>query len=179
MKGKINGFLSSRYERYHTKKTNQILFELKNNYCLPEYNPKKWDGLHTNCYAYALDIPVSDPIEQIWTPGQISSKKQNHHFFTRVTDEVKRDLDYLGISYRENDDSLRLGEWRIAIYYRPTFHDMPLGFHVSRQDSDGCWSEKTGWSKKGKLQRFNSKTDTPPDLSEYNIHLESILILSK
>ena len=92
---------------------------------------------------------------------------------------MKKDLEFLGISFREDkhETHLKPGEWRIAIYYRPTPHDWPIGFHLSRQDIDGIWSEKLSW--KGKIQRIGEKSDKPHDLSKYDLYLESTLILSK
>lgn len=143
----------------------------------PSYTPKKWKRKKVNCYAYALDIPVNDIGKNIWIPGCISGKNTEKVIWNYITEYVKKDLDFLGIKYRENDENLRKGEYRIAIYFRPSIHVCPLGFHLSRQDDDGIWSEKPSWD--GKVHKIGEKSDTPPDLSEYDLYLENILILSK
>lgn len=164
---------------YYSKKVKKIREVLKENSYPTEYAPKKWKGCKSNCYAYALDIPVSDKKQLIWIPGCISNEKEQPHIFGEIAERLKRDLEFLGISFREDDGQtiLNKGEWRIAIYYRPTPHDWPIGFHISRQDKDGKWSEKTSWE--GKVQRVDEESKKPHDLSKHNLYLEKILILSK
>ena len=178
MKAKINKRLLSWYEEYHSRKIKQILDAIKGFSDPPIYNRKKWRGKRLNCYAYALDLDINDPKKSIWTPGQIASKNPKHQVYTNVTAQVKKDLDALGISYRENSKVLNPGEWRIAIYYKPSFHDWPIGFHFARQDADGLWSEKIDWSRRAKLNRYVA-VDEAPNFRDYGLRLESILILSK
>jgi hypothetical protein len=103
-----------------------------------------------NCYAYALNLEVSDPNKRVFLPGCISSESENVNIFdgSKLMDRLKRDLEFLGFTFRPNDEHLNDGEYRIAIYGLPTFHDMPIGFHISRQDKDGYWSEKRNWKAK-------------------------------
>lgn len=178
MKAKMTKRLLSWYEEYHSRKLKQILDAIKGCAAPPTYNPKKWRGKKLNCYAYALDLDIDDPKMSIWTPGQIASKNPKHQVYTNVTEQVKKDLDVLGISYRENSDVLNPGEWKIAIYYKPSFHDWPIGFHFSRRDADGIWSEKNGWSRRGKINRYVA-VDVAPNFRDYGLRLESVLILSK
>lgn len=164
---------------YYSKKVQKIREILKSNTYPTKYMPKKWKWLKVNCYSYALDIPVNDPKKRIWIPGCISDENEEPYIFNEITERLKKDLDFLGISYREDNGeaSLYNGEWRIAIYYRPTPHDWPIGFHISRQDEDRIWSEKPSWKRD--VQRIGEKSDKPYDLSEHNLHLETVLILSK
>lgn len=162
---------------YYSRKLENIRKALKTNIYPSKFNKKRWKYVKTNCYAYALDLLINDRKKEIFIPGCISDENAEKVVWTDVTGEVKKDLDFLGISYRENDEALYKGEWRIAIYYIPTPHDWPIGFHIVRQDEDGYWSEKPSW--KAKVTRFKKKTDTPPDLSKYGPKLESVLILSK
>lgn len=162
---------------YYSQTLENIRKVLRTNMYPPRFNKKRWKYVKVNCYAYALDLPINDRKKLIFIPGCICDENAEKAVYTDVTGEVKKNLDFLGISYREDDGNLYKGEWRIAIYYIPTFHDLPIGFHIVRQDEDGCWSEKPSW--KAKISRFDEKTDTPPELSKYGPKLESVLILSK
>lgn len=173
---------------YYTDKIECIRKELENKSSVPTYEPQKWKALfgkpiYTNCYAYALDLIIPDPKEEIFIPGCISDSSTEKVLWTYVTGHVKKDLDFLGIQYREDDSSaLKPGEYRIALYYIPTFHDMPLPFHMARQDENGEWSEKIGW--KGKVQKIGLNGDNPPVYPDTNHgpfgpKLDSVLILKR
>lgn len=164
---------------YYSEKVQKIREILESNTYPTKYMPRKWKWLKVNCYSYALNIPVSDEKQLIWIPGCISDEKEKPHIFSGITERLKKDLDFLGISYREDsgEATLNEGEWRIAIYKGPTLHDWPIEFHISRQDEDGIWSEKPSWN--GKVQRIGKKSNKPHDLSKHNLYLETVLILSK
>ena len=83
----------------------------------------------------------------MWLPGCISDENLDKNIWSTpdLIERLKKDLDFLGISYRDNSNNLLEGEWRIAIYYEPAMHDFPIGFHISRQDIDGIWSEKPSY----------------------------------
>ena len=177
MKMRLKKLLESGYLKYYAKKLKEIRENLETNTFPPFYDLYKWKGKKLNCYAYALDINVSDFWKKIWFPGQICNPSYDYALMSDVSGHVKKDLDFLGISYRENSERLNPGEWRIAIYDAPTPHDYPIEFHISRQDNNGIWSEKPSW--KSKIENFAIPSNTPPDLSAYNLHLEEVLILSK
>jgi len=162
---------------YYSRKVKKIRDILKTNQYPPEFNPERWKFIKCNCYAYALDLPVNDIAKKIFIPGCIADKNLEKEIWTGVSKRVEKDLDFLGISYREDDGKLYNGEYRIAIYYIPTPHDWPIGFHISRQDVNGEWSEKKSW--KAKVQKIGEKGDKAPDISEYGPVLEKVLILSK
>lgn len=151
---------------YYTDKIECIRKELENKSSVPTYEPKKWKAvfgknINTNCYAYVLDLAIPDPKQEIFIPGCISDYSSEKVVWDNITGNVKKDFDFLGIQYREDDSSaLKPGEYRIALYYIPTFHDMPLDFHMARQDENGEWSEKTGWN--GTVQKIGVKGDKPP-----------------
>ena len=84
----------------------------------PNFSPEKWKNVKANCYAYALDIAVNDKRQEVWIPGCICDKKTKKGVWNSVTYNIKKDLDFLGILYRENDSYLKEGEYRIAIYYK-------------------------------------------------------------
>lgn len=145
---------------YYLKKIKAIKDYLETNIYPPVYNKKKWRFVTSaNCYAYSLDIPVSDPKKQIWLPGCL--KDENMHGSIYSTSElIKRlysDLDFLGFSYREDSPTIKNDEYRIEIYTFRSFYDYPIEFHFTRQDSDGVWSEKPSWKGKVCIMDRNPK----------------------
>lgn len=164
---------------YYSRKINKIQQCLARNMNPPKFEPNKWKRVKINCYGYALDIPISDWKEEIWFPGCICSEKTDADIWSseELIERVKRDLNFLGISYRENEGELKEGEYRLAIYQLPSYHDCPIDFHFSRQDLDGVWSEKASWN--AKIKREEEKSDIPPDLEKYGPILVGILIISK
>lgn len=173
---------------YYTKKIECILEELENQNSIPKYEPKKWQKffskpIYTNCYAYSLDLAISDKKQEIFIPGCIHDYNSETDIWSDVTSKVKQDLDFLNISYRDDDSTkLQPGEYRIAIYYIPSPHDLPIDFHFARQDENGEWSEKKGWD--GPVQKIGIKGNLPPVYSKelYGIFcpiLENVLVLKK
>ena len=173
---------------YYSTKIEYIRKELENKKSVPVYEPKKWKtffgtSVNTNCYAYVLDLIIPDHKKEIFIPGCISDSNAEKNLWSNVTGHVKKDLDFLGITYREDDSSaLQPDEYRIALYYIPTFHDLPIGFHMVRQDENGDWSEKTGW--KGSVQKIGVHGDKPPIYSEevygpIGPKLDSVLIIKR
>lgn len=170
------------YETLRDKLQLQIA-EFKRNPQVPVFDPQKWtapDGKHiyTNCYAYALNTPIVDKEEVLFYPSAISNKddiilpwSERH-----LVSAVLRDLKFFGISYRDDDGETTCedGEYRIAIYTAPSFHDCPLGFHFVRQDINGEWSEKTGWD--GIVQKIGTKGNTPPSY-DHGIRLVKVIIV--
>ena len=180
--GEIRFKLSLKKENensYYMRKIKEIRKILKKNNYPCHFDKRKFKGRILNCYAYALDINVSDPKKIIWIPGCISDENLDKNIYTvdELVDRLKKDLDFLGISYRDDTSTLLDGEWRIAIYYIPFIHDWPFGFHISRQDVNGIWSEKISWE--GEIEKIGNKCDAPPDFKKDFVFLEKVLILSK
>lgn len=147
----------------------------------PQVNPKKFESLFMNCYAFALSIPIDDVERQFFSPGCIA----DYHCDPEIYDDslikrVKKDLYSLGLKFREIDleqkdnFSLNQGEYAIAVYREiSTFHDMPFNFHIIRRDQSGMWHDKAGWTL-----GFHMYPKVP-DLTEHNLKLEGILAISK
>lgn len=135
---------------YYEKIVQQIKDKVSENSYPPTFERKLLDLSVRNCYAYALDLDISDPQKRVFFPGCISSEEEKLDIFSGLDllERLKKDLTFLGFSFRTNDQNLKEGEYRIAIYGLPTLHDMPIGFHISRQDKDGYWSEKRNWKSK-------------------------------
>lgn len=137
---------------YYNKKIAEIKQKLQTKTKVPVFNPDNWvinsSPLYTNCYAYCLDLDVEDPETTIFIPGSISNKNASKNILTISTliKNLKNDLEFLGISYRDNKGLLNSGEYRIGIFTGYIYPDHPISFHFVRQDSDGKWSEKFGWN---------------------------------
>lgn len=161
------------------KKFTKVKDVLDSNLYPPIFEPEIWNRGKRgyNCYAYVLDVPVRDRLKQIWYPGFFCGNFGEIYSTKTLIENVKLDLKSLGFSYREEDGFLFKGEYRIAIYYIPSFHDMPIGFHMVRQDEDGSWSEKSSWRSSVKV--IKSKSDVPPDLSKYQVRFCKTLVVKK
>lgn len=143
----------------------------------PSFTKKFIDLDRKNCYAYALNLNINDPEKRVLFPGCISDENEDPDIYseTSLMKRLKRDLNFLGFSYRENDIRLKEGEYRIAIYAFPTFHDCPIGFHISRQDKDCYWSEKPNWKASPRRLDYNG-IDAPDIESAY---FKTVLIIRK
>lgn len=165
---------------YHDQKVKAIKEGLRRNKYPPVFNPEKWKRDNANCYAYALNIDVYDRKREVWLPGCIADEWFDGQYWTKeqLIENLKKDLDFLEISYREDSGKLQKGEWRIAVYWLPSFCNCPSEFHFVRQDSNGSWSEKPSWTRE--VRRINfMRRNTPPDLRGVDAHLITVLVLSK
>lgn len=111
-----------------------------------------------NCYGFALNLPLNDYKKEFLIPGCISDHKIDSSIFGRdeLIARTKKDLDFLGLKYREIDlkqkdnFSLTEKEYAIAIFidvWKP-FHDEGYNFHFLRTNSEGIWIGKDGWENK-------------------------------
>lgn len=136
---------------YYSEKIAEIRQTLQAKTSVPIFEPQKWKinntPIFTNCYAYCLDLNVSDPNTSIFIPGSISNEYAEKYIYSLDTllQNIKNDLQFLGISYRDNTGLLQAGEYRIGIYTDYIYPNSPISVHFVRQDSDGKWSEKFGW----------------------------------
>ena len=135
---------------YYSNIVQKVKTEVAKNSYPPIFESKIINLSVRNCYAYALDLNVSDPSKKVYFPGCISNEEEKPDIFdgSDLVKRLEKDLEFLGFTFRPNDEHLNDGEYRIAIYGLPTFYDMPIGFHISRQDKDGYWSEKRNWKAK-------------------------------
>lgn len=137
---------------YYSKKINAIKEYLDKNIYPPVYDKDKWKSIYyTNCYAYSLDIPVSDIRKQIWLPGCLKEENKYYKPIYSSRDLLERvyaDLEFLGFSYRDDTPEINSDEYRIEIYCFRECYGYPLTFHFTRQDANGVWTQKLGWNKK-------------------------------
>lgn len=177
MKNKIKK--ESKRMRYYQKLIKKVIKKIKGNEYPPVFCLEKWKWIGCcNCYGYALNLNVNDRKKKFLIPGCISNFQRDSNIFweKELISRIEEDLDFLSINYRqENGIKPFEDEWKIAIYYAPSFHDWPVEFHIIRQDKDGSWSEKPNW--KAKVRKLESTT--PPDLAEYGFRLVKVLVLSK
>ncbi len=163
---------------YYLKKIKVIQECLENNVYPPVYDKKKWRFISSaNCYAYSLDIPISDPKKHIWLPGSLSDEniyKIPIDSSMELIERLYSDLEFLGISYRDDTITIKDNEYRIEVYTFRSFHDYPIEFHFTRQDANGIWTEKTGWNGKIRVMDRN-----PEIMERYNAIKTKTLILKK
>lgn len=168
---------------YYTQKLKEIRQTLQELHSVPVFEPIKWkrmnSPIYTNCYAYCLNLDVTDPETIIFVPGCISNEhaETNIMNLSDLINNTKKDLHFLGISYREDDGSpLQDGEYKIAIYNHPIFPDTSIDFHFTRQDKDGNWSEKLGWD--GPIVKCDKDEGSPPIFDPvYGPFLTTVLVL--
>ena len=146
------------YKLYRRYLKLYMLLPIKN----PEFDKNNSLYFNGNCYCYALMLPtpkefydaymnacddVDLPLSFHHDVGFISEKKC---FLKppKLLDNLKSDLDSLGIYYYETDiDSINNhGGYKISLYY-----NYGEDFHFIREDSDGKWSHKMGYS--GSIER--------------------------
>lgn len=169
---------------YYLRKIEKIITVLEEQQYPLLYEPQKWTfptSIFSNCYAYALNLPVTDPRKEIFIPGRISKPDSTPLVFCclDLMRKLQRDLDFLGISFKDDDgNTLKDNEYRIYIYTSHTSHHCwPVGFHFIRQDSDGFWSHKKSWI--GNIERFEKLSDISAILKMNNFSLVSKLVLSR
>ena len=110
----------------------------------PVYNPVEWEGKKFNCYAYALQIKMSiNPMELGvgFTTGKEAKRKEYTAEF--VLEQFLIDCKNLNLncSKIQIDDQIEKDEYKVALYVWKNW-----SYHLKRQDRDGNWSEKRGWS---------------------------------
>lgn len=109
----------------------------------PSYNPNEWADKKFNCYAYALRLCIDLDNLQI-APGLISKEKRSKYRFTKkyIVQCFMDDCETLGLqAFLSNiQEQISPNEYKIAIYVKKG------DIHFTRQDSNGGWSEKDGWS---------------------------------
>lgn len=163
---------------YYLKKIKAIQECLLKNVYPPIYDKNKWRFISSaNCYAYSLDIPISDPKKHIWLPGNLKDESMYKIPIYSSLELMKRlysDLEFLGISYRDDSPIIESNEYRIEIYSFRSFHDYPISFHFTRQDANGIWTEKLGWNGKICIMDRN-----PEIIERYNVIKTKTLILKK
>lgn len=117
----------------------------------PIWEPEKWKDVRfeTNCYAYALDIPIKTQFHSDYWVGRYSAENSRQFTDTEynstreLVEAFLNDLYELGIevsSYRPNEISQK-GSYNIGLLYER----VPDDFHFVRQDVDGSWSHKLGF----------------------------------
>lgn len=118
----------------------------------PKYKDFDMDYAGGNCYCYALGFLTPEEFNIPY--HRIISKHMSHNigFISgnvtdiaskeEIVDNFLLDLDYLGIKHFETgvNDKNRHGGYKISFFKSP--HD----FHFIRQNIDGVWSHKLGYT---------------------------------
>ena len=125
--------------------------------CLGTNNPifiedfDKYEGVNCYCYALGLSLPklfidrylYASPDYISHSIGFISQSKYTKSADERISNLYK-DLTALNIKFYETDihSENKHGGYKIALY------NSPYDFHFIRQNSNGMWSEKQGYSRR-------------------------------
>jgi len=132
---------------------------LKLSVCLGTNNPVFYESLkkynHTNCYCYALGIDFPKLFYDRYLYVEIENFCHNLGFIScrskgyvldKKLENLYRDLETLNIIFYETDiDSQNQhGGYKIAFYNEDSYYTGD--FHFFRQNCDGLWSEKKGYS---------------------------------
>ena len=130
--------------------------------------PKSNNGYfscHTNCYAYALDLPLPFFLEDICN-NKFQFKNflviQNVGFISKTREKIKygimnekeflecvfQDLNYLNIKYYDSslEEKLHHGGYKIGLFYDEKMCNGQPNYHFVRQDKEGIWSCKMGYT---------------------------------
>lgn len=116
-----------------------------------EENLKKYN--HINCYGYALGLTQPQIFYNKYYKIEREGMSHNlgmmtQRYSTRNVDKqielFYKDLEALNIKWYESDiekENMH-GGYKIALYFSP------YDFHFLRQNKDGLWSEKAGYSRR-------------------------------
>lgn len=119
---------------------------------VPCFKENLWKYRHVNCYGYALGIDLPEYIYKKYLNVESDGIRHNLGFASGkkfpVTvqgklDNLLSDLQTLNIKWFETDMECpnEHGGYKIAIYC-----DDWRDFHLIRQNKDGSWSEKLGYT---------------------------------
>jgi len=106
----------------------------------------------TNCYAYALQLPVPlDRETPNYDPGFLCGIRiyQDHYqeYQKNIIKGLLGDCEILGINIKQIGKNTKLSNnaYRIALGY--VWNNYHWQFHFLRENIDGTWSEKIGWKQ--------------------------------
>lgn len=141
--------MSTTYEEF----VNQVKKTILSQPIPPRYKPREWRGKKFNCYAYAIQACMNLSGRDIW-PGFIFNGKENDYQDTKdcVLDYFKKDCEALGLQAFPTTikEKISKTEYKIAVYIKEGDD-----FHFARQDSNGKWSEKDGWT--GRIRKIDEE----------------------
>lgn len=115
-----------------------------------------------NCYCYALMLPTPEIFARTYMS---KSKSEFEHYIGFLSgkeysddigvcyDNLRNDLDFLGIDYYETDIDTHNSHGGYKISFLKSIDD----FHFIRQNTDGTWSHKRGYSSYIERTSFDAK----------------------
>ena len=115
----------------------------------PPYEPARWNKdpvqTSTNCYAYAANNPGGHPANTKPQPGQQCGHPAPDASCQSVTAAATCD----GMVPAPNPPPAKPGYYAVALVSAPAANPAapPLDYHWYRQDDNGNWSHKPGWSE--------------------------------
>ena len=117
----------------------------------PKFEENKKQYEHVNCYAYALGLSLPDSFYNRYNEVDDDGIRYNIGFISKQLFafnkeqqlyNLYKDLEALNIQFYETNQSAlnEHGGYKIAVY------NNCLDFHMKRQNCDGSWSEKMGYT---------------------------------
>lgn len=139
-----------------------------------KYNEKKFSN--SNCYGFALDIPTPNIFKKLYERIEIDDFLINPGFasfkrfaFTKSStlENIFADFDSLGIKYFESSIQTpnTHNGYKIAILFRGDGYQV----HFIRQNLNGTWSEKVGYSNL--IRNFNNINESYYIKLGYNLDM--------
>ena len=118
----------------------------------PLFDEKEGKYNHSNCYMYALGLITPEIFASVYEYKEIDNLTHNLGFMTddlySSNDlntnlyDLQKDLELLGI---DSYECTMLGDTHHG-GYKIAFFKAPFDFHFIRQNMDGTWSHKLGYS---------------------------------
>lgn len=151
----------------------------------PNYKDDLHDYKRGNCYCYALGIKFPydfyskyNELSEIPFVHSVGFISENDDAFTKkeIMSSLYNDLNVLNIKYKNtNINAKNKNGYKIAIYF-DNIYKFFNNFHVARENVDGSWSEKLGYTSE--ILKFSSPTDSYY-VKNLNYKLHKVLEITK
>ena len=151
----------------------------------PVYENDLHDYKRGNCYCYALGLKFPYRFYHSYNTLSMDPFVHNVGFISKANDAFKKeeimenfykDLKVLNISITSSSikEKSKNG-YKVAIYF-DNFYKFYQNFHIARENIDGSWSEKLGYTSE--ILKFNSPCDSIY-VKENGYELYKVLELTK
>lgn len=124
----------------------QLLVKLSTNKPVFEENQKKYTN--GNCYSYALGLSNPDGVSNVimqtgMNIGYVGGSLVTSNDPEKYLYGIQKDFETLEVDFYDS----AIGEENKHGGYKIAFYVSPKDFHFIRQNIDGSWSHKVGYSK--------------------------------
>lgn len=134
----------------------------------PKFDIDRWNSdlakvEHLNCYAYAMGFDLPIPDQRIWGYLGWTDGHYNASVGKVAVNRFIKDVRAMGRKiYVTRSESVSRKGYKVALYL-----DENGGFHFIRQESEGFWTEKSGYG--GKVQVITDNKGNYLKPSQFNI----------